>query len=250
MLDELRRIAATVGERKGWDFSQMRDAREPTPWDYVDVVRQYLRSGDKVLDMGTGGGEKLLSLASHFGQGVGTDIDPMMVETARENVPASLKDRVSFLVMANEALQFPDCSFDVVLDRHSTICVSESARVLRPDGYFITQQVGKYNTRSIFTAFGWDWRSFGPGWWVDLLELARNFERADCTVIVQAEYDVRYWIEDVESLMFWLKAVPLPEVFDIERHWECVAGLLQNCRTGMGIETNEHRILLIARRNG
>ena len=58
-LDELRCIAASVGEREGWDFTRVRDAREPMPWDYLDVVRCYLQPSDRVLDVGTGGGEKL-----------------------------------------------------------------------------------------------------------------------------------------------------------------------------------------------
>jgi len=42
-LEELKRIAASVGERQGWDFSRVRDERDPVPWDYIDVVRRYLR---------------------------------------------------------------------------------------------------------------------------------------------------------------------------------------------------------------
>lgn len=250
MLDELRRIAAEVDERRGWDFSQMRDAREPVPWEYIDVVHQYLGPVDEVLDLGTGGGEKFLSLAPYFGRGVGVDIDPGMITVAQENTPAALRDKVSFMVMPNEDLQFPDNSFDVVLDRHSTICVSEIARVLRPEGYFVTQQVGRNNTQSIFASFGWDSESFGPDWYVDLVDLVRDFEQAGCKAIVWAEYDVRYWIEDVESLIFWLKAVPLPEPFDIEKHWGHVVRTLDDCRTPSGIETNEHRLLLVARKNG
>ena len=37
--DELKRIAESVGEPRGWDFSRLRDARDPVPWDYADVVR-------------------------------------------------------------------------------------------------------------------------------------------------------------------------------------------------------------------
>lgn len=42
-LEELRCIAASVGERQGWDFSRVQDERDPVPWDYIDVVRRYLR---------------------------------------------------------------------------------------------------------------------------------------------------------------------------------------------------------------
>jgi len=85
--DELKRIGDTVGERRGWDFSRVRDARDPVPWDYADVVRRYLRPTDRVLDIGTGGGERFLALAPEFGEGVGIDAQPAQLEAARENRP-------------------------------------------------------------------------------------------------------------------------------------------------------------------
>ena len=39
-LEELERIAAAVDERRGWDFSRVRDDRDPVPWDYASVVRR------------------------------------------------------------------------------------------------------------------------------------------------------------------------------------------------------------------
>ena len=39
---ELRRIAESVGIRRGWDFSRMRETQEPAPWDYADMARIYL----------------------------------------------------------------------------------------------------------------------------------------------------------------------------------------------------------------
>ena len=48
----------------GWDFSYL-DGRwddEELPWDYKAIVLQYLNPNYKLLDMGTGGGEFLMSL--------------------------------------------------------------------------------------------------------------------------------------------------------------------------------------------
>jgi SAM-dependent methyltransferase len=248
--EELKCIAASVGERQGWDFSQVRDARDPVPWDYVEVVRCYLRPSDRVLDVGTGGGERFLSLAPHFGAGVGVDISEEMIETALENGAASPAANVSFEIMSGHALQFPDAEFDVVLNRHCTVCVEESYRVLRSGGYFITQQVGGGNTRNICTLF-----SCGPGgergWDTeeqDVVSLARDFEQLGCRVICTAEYDVGYWFLDVESLIFWHKAIPIPEDFDIETHWRQIDQIIVDYSAPRGIETNEHRQLLIVQK--
>jgi SAM-dependent methyltransferase len=247
-LDELNRIAASVGERQGWDFSRVRDGRDPVPWDYVDVVRNYLRPSDRVLDVGTGGGEKFLSLAPYFGSGIGIDISPEMIETARHNRTATQVENVSFEVMKAETLQFAETEFDVVLNRHSDVAVGEVVRVLRPGGYFITQSVGHRNTANILAAFGWTPASFGDDWWSPASEMAGQFRQYGCHIRALAEYDVPYWFCDVESLVFWLKAVPLPEDFEVERHWQSVNRILEECRTERGIETNEHRELLIVQK--
>jgi hypothetical protein len=79
-------------------------------------------------------------------------------------------------------------------------------------------------------------------------ELCRKFQEAGCRVVARGEYDVRYWFLDVESFVFWLKAAPLPDVFDVEKHWQSVDEVLRAYRTPKGIETNEHRELLIVQK--
>ena len=255
-LEELKRIAVSVGERHGWDFSRMRTDRDPVPWDYADVVRRYLQPSSQVLDIGTGGGEQFLALAPCFGAGVGIDADPTMIQVAQENTPPSLADRVSFDVMRAETLRFPDAAYDVVLNRHASVYVEEIVRVLRSDGIFITQQVGGRNTQNIFSVFGWGsngeywskyWRERGffPQ---DVATMNEAFHQAGCTVIARAEYDVRYYFLDVASLVFWFKSVPLPEDFNVEKHWRQVARIITEYRTPKGVETNEHRELLIVRK--
>jgi len=53
----------------------------------------------------------------------------------------------------------------------------ETARVLRPNGTLVTQQVACCNTLNILGAFGWTTASFGPGWWQPVEELAAEFEQ-------------------------------------------------------------------------
>jgi SAM-dependent methyltransferase len=248
-LEELRCIAASVGERQGWDFSRVQDERDPVPWDYIDVVRRYLRPSDRILDIGTGGGEKFLALACHFGTGIGIDASTEMIGAALTNKSSLAADNVSFEVMRAEVLQFTDAEFEVVLNRHCTVDVGEVFRVLRPGGFFITQQVGARNTQNICALFG-----CGPGGQYEqgpsqgVTTLAEAFRQCGCRVVCTAEYDVRYWFLDVESLLFWLKAIPIPKDLHIEIHWRQVDQIITEYRTPKGIETNEHRELLIVQR--
>lgn len=246
--ERLQEISASVGERTGWDFSSVRTKRAPVPWEYLDVVRKYITQADRVLDIGTGGGERFLQLALQFEEGMGVDIDSEMIAQARKNQTIRQITNVEWCVMSGGRLAFRAAEFDGVLNRHSRVYVAEIARVLRPGGYFMTQQVGRRNTGNVFAAFGWTPASFGADWWQPVTELASAFERLGCKVIAKAEYDVRYWFLDVPSLIFWLKAVPLPEPFDLQRHWEGVKRLVEAHGTARGIETNEHRELLIVRK--
>jgi hypothetical protein len=64
--DTLRQtwLAEESAPFSGWDFSRLdgRMITEPLPWNYRTIVERCLRPNFKLLDMGTGGGEFLLSL--------------------------------------------------------------------------------------------------------------------------------------------------------------------------------------------
>lgn len=242
----LRRIAESVGERSGWDFSRVRDERDPVPWDYSEVVRRYLRPEDRVLDVGTGGGEIFIELAPRFGEGVGIDFDPEMVRAARENARSPLASHVSFEPMDARSLRFPEGSFDAVLNRHAPTEVAEIVRVLRPGGVFVTQQVGRRSTKNVYSVFGFDPTVEWPEDFHDVHLRAQAFSEAGCEVMAHGEYDVGYRFLDVGSLVFWLKAVPMP--FDFERDWMRVREVVTRYGTPRGIETNEHRELMIVKK--
>jgi SAM-dependent methyltransferase len=248
--EELHRIAANVGARRGWDFSRMRETREPAPWDFADVARNYLTPDSHVLDIGTGGGERFLALADAFRSGVGIDSSPEMIATTQENLAPALADKISFAVMPAQHLAFAHASFDVVLNRHAPVDAAQVAHVLHPGGVFITQQVGARNTANICAALGC---TPGGTYTSDPTQtpeaLRAAFIDAGCRIVSTGEYDMRAWFLDVESLLFWLQAVPLPEDFSIERHWPQVDAIIGAYGTEQGIETNEHRTLLIVRKD-
>jgi SAM-dependent methyltransferase len=248
--EKLRRIAESVETRRGWDFSRMREAQEPAPWDYADVVRTYLTPDSHVLDIGTGGGERFLALADAFRSGVGIDASAAMIATARENVTPALASKISFAVMPAQRLTFQPDSFDVVLNRHAPVDATEVARVLRPGSVFITQQVGARNTANICAVFGC---TPGGTYASDPTQapeaLRAAFTDAGCRIIAEGEYDIRIWFLDVESLLFWLQAIPLPEDFSIKRHWRQLDTIIGAYGTERGIESAEHRTLFIARKD-
>jgi len=169
-----------------------------------------------------------------------------MLMSAQRNLHGASQGDVALVCADNLALSFKDNSFDLVCSRHASFSAEEVARVLRPGGHFITQQVGRNNTESVLSSFGWNAASFGPDHWGPTLsEAADSFRKLGMEVLRQEEYDVEYWFRDLVSLVLWLRSVPLPEPFDVGLHWRGVKTLVDEHTTSQGIKTNEHRTLLV-----
>lgn len=149
----------------GWDFSHINDRYEEEndlPWDYRAVIDGYLRPEHQVLDMDTGGGEFLLSLGHPGQRTAATESYGPNVELCRETLlPLGIDFRPAD---AEGELPFENGRFDVVLNRHGSFRVSELWRVLRPGGYFITQQVGEENDRELVELLLPGTEKPYPGW--------------------------------------------------------------------------------------
>lgn len=151
--EELNRIRVSVSRRVGWDFSSMRTIRGSVPWDYASVVKRHVSPTAAVLDVGTGGGERLLELSPYFGHGLGVDIDPGMVRVARGNADSAGSDNLSFCV-EDGSLHGISERFDVILNRQAPYDLAAVAGHLRTGGWFITQQVGEHNMDNVAKALG------------------------------------------------------------------------------------------------
>jgi SAM-dependent methyltransferase len=235
--EALEQVLAGVQRRRGWDFSGMREARQPVPWDYREVVLRYLRLSDAVLDIGTGGGERLRDLAGAFGSGLGIDVDPEMVRFAAENL--AVPD-LSFRVCSDRLESVPE-TFDVIINRHAPFDLGTVAAHLRPGGYFITQQVGERNMACVKAALGQPPEP--PA--IQRQSLAAGGLR----LLAFLEYDVEYVVRDIESLVFWLNALDLDHA-DVDGQSALASAVtLNRILAGnvdkRGFVTNEHRYLAV-----
>ncbi|MHA2248911.1 MAG: class I SAM-dependent methyltransferase [Candidatus Kariarchaeaceae archaeon] len=105
-------------------------------------------SGGKILDVGTETGDFIDTLINNlqdYQSFVGIDISKKSIEKAKTRLE---KYPVDFQVMNAEALVFEDASFDTVCISHSIHhlrnkdqVLKEMKRVLKPDGYFIIQEL-------------------------------------------------------------------------------------------------------------
>jgi SAM-dependent methyltransferase len=238
----MEQVLAGVRTRRGWDFSSMNEARQPVPWEYREVVLRYLRPSDAVLDIGTGGGERLRDLAGAFGSGLGIDVDPAMVRFAARN---SAVPNLSFRVCSDRLESVPE-TFDVVISRHAPFDPAAVAAHLRPGGYFITQQVGERNMACVKAALGQP-----PG--CPVIQ-RQSLAASGLRLLAFLEYDVEYVVQDIESLVFWLNALD-PDHADLDGQSALTsAATLNRILAGnvdeRGFVTNEHRYLAVARNAG
>jgi hypothetical protein len=73
----------------GWDFSYIanRTSEELLQWDYKAIVLSYMNSTTTMLDMGTGGGEFLLSLNPPANRTFATEAYPVNYELCKKILP-------------------------------------------------------------------------------------------------------------------------------------------------------------------
>ena len=120
---------AIAQSHEGWDFSYIRDRwhSENPPWMYGDEVLSRLDDVESMLDMGTGGGEFLLTLHERASKWpfrvTATEGYAPNVSVAARNLEPIGVEVVGY--ESDEALPFEDASFDLVINRHGSFAAKE-----------------------------------------------------------------------------------------------------------------------------
>jgi len=141
----------------GWDFSWFagRATEERPPWGYARLLGERMAAladvpGAAALDLQTGGGEVIAGLPAVPSKLVVTESWPPNAEVARRNL-AALGGRVVPMTDPMDDLPFADASFDQVSSRHPVgIRWDEVARVLRPGGTYVSQDVGDRSVAELY----------------------------------------------------------------------------------------------------
>jgi SAM-dependent methyltransferase len=132
---------------QGWDFSwfEGRATEERPSWGYADRLAERLKAATAALDLQTGGGEVFAYAAA------GSPAVLVAVEAWRPNVEVAARNLKR--VVESDGVPFRDGVFDVVSSRHPISTPwPEIARVLRPGGIFLSQQIGAGTNRELSEA--------------------------------------------------------------------------------------------------
>lgn len=149
--DELK-FYENVGD---WDFSKIKyEEVFLTKWDFYEKIKEMTNKRSLCLDLGCGGGEKVLEHYPDVGMVIGTDFSPEMVKKANENLGKYSEKRAKFIVMDNLKMSFPNEMFDLVSARHTIIDTYQIRECLKDGGYLIVRGVDKDDCLELKKIFG------------------------------------------------------------------------------------------------
>lgn len=232
----------------GWDFSHMvgRYTVEPLPWDYSQVVKEFLRPGVRLLDMGTGGGEFLLTLGHPYAlTSVTEGWAPNLVLCKKRLEPLGVTVR-EYDSEKGQPMPFADDSFDLVINRHESYDLSEVRRVLKKNGFFVTQQVGGENdlplVRRLCPGF--------PGGFVgfNLENELPRFRQAGFRVMRSNQAYLESRFRDVGAVVFQASVCPWEfPGFSVENSQEALFQMQEQVERLGFVPNLEHRFLIVAK---
>ncbi len=139
---------------KDWDFSQINYEEESlTNWELYEELNKQATKESKILDLGTGGGEKVLEYFPECKEILGTDYSAEMITTAQKNLKKSQRKNITFKEMDNLKMTTPKDYFDIVVARHTVIDANQIYETLKPGGHLLVRGVDKIDCWSLKLLF-------------------------------------------------------------------------------------------------
>lgn len=222
-----------IGKIIGWDFSKIKyEVIDNSEFQYFNEINKNMNSNIFLLDIGTGGGEKLSNMIKNeCALKIGTDFSEEMIKNAKKN---NKNQKIRFFEMDSDNLIFPDNFFDIITARHTPFNVSEIWRLLNDKGLFFSEQIDEDDCKELKDLFG-----RGQGYKVEqkLIENIKEelsnfkFESIEFYDIFQEEY---YKTE--EDLLFLLNNTPIIDDFGkVNNDYEKFNSYIEKNTTEMGI---------------
>jgi SAM-dependent methyltransferase len=242
--DDLIAEAAAVA-LEGWDFSWFdgRATEQRPTWGYARLVGKRMAAAAAALDVQTGGGEVLATIPRPPSLLVATESWPPNVAVAARN----LRPLGASVVAAADApaLPFRDATFDLVVSRHPVrTWWDEIARVLRPAGTFLSQQIGAGSNRELSEAM---MGPLPPPQRQHPEQVAAAAEAAGLRVVDLRAESLRAEFFDVGAVVYFLRKViwTVPD-FTIERYERQLRAVHDRIRADGSFVSHPKRLLIEA----
>lgn len=229
----------------GWDFAYLTNkfTQEPLPWDYQTIVSQYLKPQLNLLDMGTGGGELLETFGHPYDKTAVTEGWLKNYQLLLKKLKPKGID-VQFAAKNNQ-LNFPDNHFDIIINSHASFSTKEVARVLKKDGWFISQQVGDLNgihlSSNLIPTFKKEHFNF------HLSSVLAELKRNHFTILFEDEAYPAQNFFDMDGLIYYARTIPweFPD-FSVENNFSELLYLNKVLEKKGSLYNQEHRFIIVA----
>ena len=232
----------------GWDFSHIEGRyQEDTdfPWNYRQVIQEYLTPEMKLLDIDTGGGEFLCALGHPYSNTAATENYTPNVQLCMQTLS---RLGIDFRPSDGKGeLPFEDGSFDIVINRHGDFNPYEIYRVLKPGGFFVTQQVGAENDRELVKLVCGKTALPFPEQYAD--KAAEAFREAGFSILRQEQCfrSIRFY--DVGALVWFARVICWEFLdFSVDTHLENLWKAQRVLEESGCVEGRTHRFLLVAQK--
>ncbi len=236
---------AQSADFSGWDFRWLKDSliEEDPPWNYVEIVKKHLNGTHSLLDMGTGGGELLSSLAPLPPDTHATEAYPPNQRIARVRLePLGVNVHN---IIEESPLPFQDERFDLIINRHEWYDPLEVHRILKPNGIFITQQVSELDNLELHQVLE-KGTTFPVGKW-SLPQAAIGLYEANFEIQMAEKAALNNAFMDIGAVIYYLKAIPWEiEDFSLETYLDELIQLNNLIERQGQFCTTAHRFLIIA----
>ncbi|GAA4527522.1 class I SAM-dependent methyltransferase [Brachybacterium paraconglomeratum] len=220
------------------DFSALTGYREEEPpWRWRTLVENLAPMADRVLVLGTGRGEALAALVDVLPEHTSATEGwaPHLPVARKRLAPLGIDVHEHDSAVAGSRLPFADASFDLVLSRHESFAAADIARVLRPGGTFLTEQVGVDDGQEIRELFSMDDAQSEATLESTMHALSRAGLRIDRSDTFHGSYE----FDDVPTLLRSLRRFlwDAPEDLDADRHRDALEHLHAQVQQGPFLAT-------------
>jgi SAM-dependent methyltransferase len=230
----------------GWGFSWFdgRATEQRPSWGYSRILAERMSHAAAALDFQTGGGEVLAEIPNPPPVLVATESWPPNVAVAAGN----LRPLGAALIVASgeAALPFRTGSFDLVVSRHPISTPwQEIARVMRPGGTFLSQQIGAGQQRELSRAL---MGSLPPPSSKRRPDVAAASAAAAGLVVTDLRHEVlRTVFYDIAAVVCFLRKVvwTVPD-FTVDRYRDRLAQLHEHIQANGSFVSHAHRFLIEA----
>lgn len=204
-----------------WEFDQIKYKTEKqTSWNFYEKIKEYTTKDSICLDLGTGGGEKVLKYYPDVAKIYATDFSREMINTAKENLKLYPERNVEFIQMDNLKMTFEDETFDLISARHTVIDAKQIYKVLKTNGVLVIEGVDQKDCWELKTLFGRGqaFNDKNPISKIDYKALKdAGFSKIELVEVLEDEY-----YETEEDLLALLLKTPILDDFSEENNSEFI----------------------------